>query len=95
MKRVILLTLAFSAIAFAATPEYSIEAIRYATVKDFPLNGLVIGAPADQKTDRRVEKQEKPAKPSNKKAQPPAREKPGERNGPDPADQDHPKKPKE
>jgi len=35
----------------AATPEYTIEAIRYATVKDFPLNGLVMGAPRDQKTD--------------------------------------------
>ncbi len=34
-----------------ALPSYSIDAIRYATVKDFPLNGLVMGAPAGQKTD--------------------------------------------
>jgi glyoxylase-like metal-dependent hydrolase (beta-lactamase superfamily II) len=34
-----------------AVPNYSIDAIRYATVKDFPLNGLVIGSPAGQKID--------------------------------------------
>jgi glyoxylase-like metal-dependent hydrolase (beta-lactamase superfamily II) len=34
-----------------APPAYTIEAIRYATVKDFPLSGLVMGAPRDQKTD--------------------------------------------
>lgn len=35
----------------AATPEYSIDAIRYATVLGFPLAGLIPGAPADQKID--------------------------------------------
>jgi glyoxylase-like metal-dependent hydrolase (beta-lactamase superfamily II) len=32
-------------------PEYSIEAIRYATVPQFPLSGLIPGAPADQRID--------------------------------------------
>src|SRR3984885_941168 len=32
-------------------PEYSIDAIRYATVPNFPLSGLIPGAPADQKID--------------------------------------------
>jgi glyoxylase-like metal-dependent hydrolase (beta-lactamase superfamily II) len=35
----------------AEPPEYTIEAIRYATVKDFPLSSLVMGAARDQKTD--------------------------------------------
>ena len=35
----------------AAAPEYSIDAIRYATVPNFPLSGLIPGAPADQKID--------------------------------------------
>jgi glyoxylase-like metal-dependent hydrolase (beta-lactamase superfamily II) len=35
----------------AASPEYSIDAIRYATVPGFPLSGLIPGAPADQKID--------------------------------------------
>jgi glyoxylase-like metal-dependent hydrolase (beta-lactamase superfamily II) len=34
-----------------STPEYSIDAIRYATVPNFPLSGLIPGAPADQKID--------------------------------------------
>ena len=37
--------------AWMAPPEYTIEAIRYATVKDFPLSSLVMGAARDQKTD--------------------------------------------
>jgi glyoxylase-like metal-dependent hydrolase (beta-lactamase superfamily II) len=32
-------------------PAYSIEAIRYGTVKDFPVSALVMGAPKDEKTD--------------------------------------------
>lgn len=35
----------------AAAPNYSIDAIRYATLPGFPLNALVIGAPKDQKID--------------------------------------------
>jgi glyoxylase-like metal-dependent hydrolase (beta-lactamase superfamily II) len=37
--------------AQTASPEYSIDAIRYATVPNFPLSGLIPGAPADQKID--------------------------------------------
>src|ERR1017187_5627522 len=35
----------------APVPSYSIDAIRYATVQNFPLSGLIPGSPADQKTD--------------------------------------------
>jgi glyoxylase-like metal-dependent hydrolase (beta-lactamase superfamily II) len=34
-----------------APPSYSIEAIRYATVPQFPVSGLVMGAPRDEKID--------------------------------------------
>jgi glyoxylase-like metal-dependent hydrolase (beta-lactamase superfamily II) len=34
-----------------ATPLFSIDAIRYGTVPNFPLAGLVMGAPKDQKLD--------------------------------------------
>ena len=34
-----------------SSPEYSIDAIRYGTVRDFPLAGLVMGAPKDEKID--------------------------------------------
>jgi glyoxylase-like metal-dependent hydrolase (beta-lactamase superfamily II) len=37
--------------AAAAEPEYSIRAIRYATVHDFPLSDLVMGSPGDKKVD--------------------------------------------
>jgi glyoxylase-like metal-dependent hydrolase (beta-lactamase superfamily II) len=33
------------------TPEYSIQAIRYATLPGFPVAGLVMGAPNDEKLD--------------------------------------------
>ncbi len=47
-----ILAVLFGSLALsAAPPEYTIEAIRYATVKDFALSGLVMGAPRDQKTD--------------------------------------------
>ncbi|MGB9004844.1 MAG: N-acyl homoserine lactonase family protein [Candidatus Aminicenantales bacterium] len=36
---------------FPATPEYSIEAIRYGTIRQFPVSGLVLGAPGDEKLD--------------------------------------------
>src|SRR5262245_34327761 len=38
-------------LAVAPAPEYRIQAIRYATIKDFPLSELVIGGPADEKID--------------------------------------------
>jgi glyoxylase-like metal-dependent hydrolase (beta-lactamase superfamily II) len=34
-----------------AAPQYSIDAIRYATVREFPVAGLVVGAPKDEKVD--------------------------------------------
>ena len=34
-----------------AAPEYSIEAIRYGTIRDFPVSELVIGAPEAEKID--------------------------------------------
>ena len=37
--------------ASASTPAYSIQAIRYATVAQFPLSGLVMGAPEGEKVD--------------------------------------------
>ncbi|MGH9711932.1 MAG: N-acyl homoserine lactonase family protein [Candidatus Acidiferrales bacterium] len=37
--------------AKAAEPNYTIKAVRYATVPNFPLAGLVMGAPKDQKID--------------------------------------------
>lgn len=37
--------------AQTAPPAYTIEAIRYATVQNFPLSGMIMGAPADQKID--------------------------------------------
>jgi glyoxylase-like metal-dependent hydrolase (beta-lactamase superfamily II) len=35
----------------AAAPAYTIDAVRYATVRGFPLSGLVMGAPAAEKVD--------------------------------------------
>jgi glyoxylase-like metal-dependent hydrolase (beta-lactamase superfamily II) len=35
----------------AAAPSYSIEAVRYAIVPQFPVSGLVMGAPKDEKVD--------------------------------------------
>ena len=34
-----------------ATPNYSIQAIRYGTIRDFPVSALVMGAPKGEKTD--------------------------------------------
>src|SRR5260370_32929284 len=59
MKRLIfasLFALGFAAHAYSqsaakATPEYSIEAIRYATFPQFPVSALVMGAPKDEKLD--------------------------------------------
>lgn len=44
------LVLTFTLAAFRA-PEYSIEAIRYATISQFPVASLVMGAPEDEKLD--------------------------------------------
>jgi glyoxylase-like metal-dependent hydrolase (beta-lactamase superfamily II) len=46
-----LLLSALLAAAPAATPDYSIEAIRYASIRGFPVADLVMGAPADEKLD--------------------------------------------
>ena len=45
----VLLRTAF--VAPAAPLDYSIQAIRYATIKDVPTEALVMGAPKDEKTD--------------------------------------------
>ena len=37
--------------AAPSRPEYSIQAIRYGTIKDFPVSELVIGAPENEKVD--------------------------------------------
>ena len=47
----ILLALAILAAVPSATPDYSIQAIRYATSPGFPVGALVIGAPKEEKTD--------------------------------------------
>ncbi|HYL10465.1 MAG TPA: N-acyl homoserine lactonase family protein [Candidatus Acidoferrales bacterium] len=59
MKRLILTslfafslaTLGYSQGAAPPAPEYSIEAIRYATLPQFPVSALVMGAPKDEKLD--------------------------------------------
>jgi glyoxylase-like metal-dependent hydrolase (beta-lactamase superfamily II)/dienelactone hydrolase len=38
-------------IAGRTSPAYSIQAIRYATIKDFPVSALAIGAPEDERID--------------------------------------------
>ena len=34
-----------------AAPSYTIQAIRYGTIRDFPVSALVMGAPKEEKTD--------------------------------------------
>jgi len=53
MKRLVLaLSLALAAaVSEAGGPEYSIQAIRYASSPGFPVSGLVIGAPTDERVD--------------------------------------------
>jgi glyoxylase-like metal-dependent hydrolase (beta-lactamase superfamily II) len=52
MRRLVLLLLCALAISAAPSrPEYSIQAIRYGTIKDFPVSELVIGAPENEKVD--------------------------------------------
>jgi len=47
----LLLALAILAAVPSPPPNYSIQAIRYATSPGFPVGALVIGAPKDEKTD--------------------------------------------
>ena len=54
VRRCLLVVLAgasLSAFALPAPPSYSIDAIRYATVPQFPLRALVMGAPESEKLD--------------------------------------------
>jgi glyoxylase-like metal-dependent hydrolase (beta-lactamase superfamily II) len=52
MRRLVLLLLcALANSAAPSRPEYSIQAIRYGTIKDFPVSELVIGAPENEKVD--------------------------------------------
>src|SRR5712671_3114175 len=45
------LLIALLGAASAAPPDYSIQAIRYATSPGFPVAGLVMGAPKEEKVD--------------------------------------------
>jgi glyoxylase-like metal-dependent hydrolase (beta-lactamase superfamily II) len=47
----ILCTFSLSFASFAQTPEYSIQAIHYATSPDVPVADLVVGGPANEKVD--------------------------------------------
>jgi len=47
----LLLVTALLGTAPAARPDYSIQAIRYGTIANFPVASLVMGAPKDEKTD--------------------------------------------
>jgi glyoxylase-like metal-dependent hydrolase (beta-lactamase superfamily II) len=54
MRRIpglVLVMLPLLALSPSAAPDYTIQAVRYASVPQFPLNGLIPGAPADQKID--------------------------------------------
>jgi glyoxylase-like metal-dependent hydrolase (beta-lactamase superfamily II) len=51
VKRFLLATIVAFFLAENSTPEYSIQAIRYATSPGFPVAGLVMGAPKDEKVD--------------------------------------------
>ncbi len=51
IKRIALAALGFSLLGASSPPNYSIEAIRYATSPDVPVNELVVGGPANEKVD--------------------------------------------
>jgi glyoxylase-like metal-dependent hydrolase (beta-lactamase superfamily II) len=51
MVAAVLLVTLPGAVSSSSQPEYSITAIRYGTVKDFPVSALVMGAAKDEKTD--------------------------------------------
>jgi glyoxylase-like metal-dependent hydrolase (beta-lactamase superfamily II) len=48
---VLLLLSALATAAASSPPEYTIQAIRYGTIRDFPVSDLVIGAPENEKVD--------------------------------------------
>ncbi len=51
MKRLLLAAVLGLLLPAAPAPEYSIQAIRYSTIPQFPVAGLVMGAPKDEKLD--------------------------------------------
>jgi glyoxylase-like metal-dependent hydrolase (beta-lactamase superfamily II) len=51
MKPLLIFALFASLLETSATPEYSIQAIRYASSPDVPLAELVVGGPKDQKVE--------------------------------------------
>ena len=51
MKRLLLAAIAVTLLGSASTPEYTIQAIRYANSPGDPVAELVIGAPKDEKID--------------------------------------------
>jgi glyoxylase-like metal-dependent hydrolase (beta-lactamase superfamily II) len=51
MKCLLLAALSLAIVATSSTPDYSIQAIRYATSPGVPVNELVVGGPKDQKVD--------------------------------------------
>jgi glyoxylase-like metal-dependent hydrolase (beta-lactamase superfamily II) len=51
VKRLLLAAIAMTLLGSASSPEYSIEAIRYANSPADPVADLVIGAPKDEKVD--------------------------------------------
>src|SRR6185369_13986359 len=46
-----MLALALSLLTASAAPDYTIEAIRYGTIRDFPVSELVVGTPESEKVD--------------------------------------------
>lgn len=51
IRDLIVITAALSLIGAAQGPIYTIDAIRYATIRDFAKSGLVMGAPRDERID--------------------------------------------
>jgi glyoxylase-like metal-dependent hydrolase (beta-lactamase superfamily II) len=51
MRHLIAATVAAHLVAASQAPAYTIDAIRYATIRDFALSGLVMGAPRDARMD--------------------------------------------
>jgi glyoxylase-like metal-dependent hydrolase (beta-lactamase superfamily II) len=51
MKPFLIVAMFASLLGASATPEYSIQAIRYASVPDVPVSELVMGGPKDQKIE--------------------------------------------
>jgi glyoxylase-like metal-dependent hydrolase (beta-lactamase superfamily II) len=51
MKPFLIVALFAALLGISATPEYSIQAIRYASIPDVPVSELVMGGPKDQKIE--------------------------------------------